>query len=170
MTPTLKDVPAFVDFDLQLYTIDGTEPITEAVNAGKYRLEVELSTDNPNYSLSSDNLRFEFEIDPMEIDINEILSVKNYDRNNSDLRYKMFENLDPEIAMLIDYQVSGWIEVETETGWIEVQDVVFEGHYRIPYSVIVREDYRSNVTLVFGGNSTYVVNTVCEIYIKKIQP
>ena len=166
LTPTLKDVPAFVICDSTLYTIDGADPITEAINAGRYRLEVELSPDNPNYVLSVNNLEFEFVIVPMEIDINELLAVKNYDRNNDDLSYKVFEDLDPEIAALIEYYVSGWIEVETENGWVEVQNVIFEGHYRIPYSIAVKEEYRSNVTLVFAGVPTYVVSAVGEIYIR----
>lgn len=152
LTPALKDVPTLVDYDSTLYTIDGTAPITEAINTGKYRLEVELSLDNPNYKLTSNKIELEFEITPMVIDLNTILAEKTFSNTGEDLSLKVFEDLDSEIKDLLNYRVQR-IEIKDGGGnWIEVFNTNLKEHYRIAYLISVKSEYTNNVTLQYNDS------------------
>ena len=148
-TPALKDVPTLVDYESTLYTIDGTEPITEAINAGKYRLEVELSLDNHNYMLTSNKIEFEFEITPMVIDLNAILVEKTFSYTGEDLSLKVFEDLDSDIKDLLYYSVQR-IEIKDGGGnWEEMVSANYGGHYRVAYQISVKIEYTNNVILQY---------------------
>lgn len=152
LRPTLKDVPTLVDYDSTLYTIDGTEPITEAINAGKYRLVVELSLDNPNYMLTSNKIELEFEISPMVIDLNAILAEKTLSYTGEDLSLRVFEDLDSEIKNLLNYSVQR-IEIKDGGGnWNEVFNTNLKEHYRIAYLISVKPEYTNNATLQYKDN------------------
>jgi hypothetical protein len=152
LTPELKGVPALVDYDLALYTIDGTEPITEAINASRYRIEVELSPDNPNYMLTSNKIELEFEITPMVIDLNAILVEKTFSNTGENVSLKVFEDLDSEIKDLLYYNVQR-LEIEVYSGnWNEVFNTNYTGHYRVACMVSVRSEYTNNVTLQYNDS------------------
>ena len=152
LTPALKDVPTLVDYDSTLYTIDGTDPITEAINAGKYRLEVELSLDNPNYMLTSNKIELEFEIAPMVIDLNAILVEKTFSNTGEDLSLKVFEDLDSDIKDLLYYSVHR-IEIEDGGGnWYEIFNTNYNGRYRVAYLISVKSEYTNNVTLQYNDS------------------
>jgi len=166
LTPALKDVPAVVDCDSTLYTIDGTEPITEAINAGSYRLEVELSSDDPNYELSANHLELEFAIAPMVIDLDSILAKKTYtNTNGADLRFKPFEDLDPKIKDHLIYSV---VRIDINDGgfWTEVFSTSYAGDYRIAYTISVKEADRDNVIMSYHGTLLHVVSPYYEFSIQ----
>jgi hypothetical protein len=152
LAPTLKDVPTLVDYDSKLYTIEGTDPITEAINAGEYRLEVELSLDNHNYMLTSNKIELEFEIVPMVIDLNAILVEKTFSNTGEDFSLKVFEDLDSEIKDLLYYNAQR-LEIEVYSGnWEEVFNTNYTGHYRVACMVSVRSEYTNNVTLQYNDS------------------
>lgn len=166
LTPALKDVPALVDCDSTLYTIDGTEPITEAINAGSYRLAVELSPDDSNYVLSANTLEFEFVIVPMVIDLDPILAKKTYtNTNGADIRFKLFEDLDPKVRDYLNYSVSR-IEINSGGFWNEIFSVSYGGDYRIAYLISVKDAYRDNVIMSYQGTLLHVVNPYYEFSVQ----
>ena len=71
--PSLVSVPAHVNTSVKLYTSDGTSPINQALNVGKYRIEVTLAAESANYTLSSSaKLVFRFEIVPQRIHVGDL--------------------------------------------------------------------------------------------------
>ena len=74
LTPTLQigaEDAKYLNITSNLYSDGGTAPITEAINAGKYRLEVILVLNNENCEITStETLVFEFEILPIVINVN----------------------------------------------------------------------------------------------------
>lgn len=71
--PSLTGLPAHVNATVKFYSISGTTPIVEAVNAGKYRCEVILAAESSNYVLSTnETFIFEFEILPITIDVSNL--------------------------------------------------------------------------------------------------
>ena len=166
LTPVLKDVPTLVDCDSTLYTVDGTDPITEAINVGKYRLEVKLSLDNPNYMLISNKIELEFEIAPMVIDLNTILVEKTFSNTGEDLSLKVFEDLDSEIKDLLNYSVQR-IEIEGGGGnWNEIFYTNYSGRYRIIYLIGVKSEYTNNVTLQYNDSIGSVLSPSYEFNVQ----
>ena len=73
--PRLQGVPDKVEASVSYYSVTayGSTLVTEVKNKGDYRCEVKLSPINANYELSSDEiLRFNFKIDPIVINADEI--------------------------------------------------------------------------------------------------
>lgn len=165
LTPALKDVPQLVEYNSTLYTLEGTEPITEAINVGKYRLEVELSIDNPNYTLISDFVTLEFEITHIVINLDNIL-IKNteYNYTENDLRFRVFEDQCPDVRGYINYSIA-YIFVNIDGEWVEHYNVISRGYYRVVYYISIKPEYQSHVRLMFNGSELISVNPYYDFYI-----
>jgi hypothetical protein len=147
--PQLVGVPEHVLTALTVYPFDGLEEIPNAIDAGQYRLEVALSSDDPNYVLTSNKIELAFEIAPMVIDLDAILVEKTYSNTGEDLTLKVFEGLDSEIL----YYSAMRIEIENGGGgWEEVFSTNYSGRYRIAYSIFVKSGYTNNVTLEYNDS------------------
>jgi hypothetical protein len=69
-TPILSDIPEHVEItSITIYTYMGSDPLEQVKDAGKYCYEITLTTDNPNYVLSSNEKQIIFEITPKIIDV-----------------------------------------------------------------------------------------------------
>jgi hypothetical protein len=147
--PQLMGVlPEHVLTALTVYPSDGSEEMN-AIDAGQYRLEVALSSDDPNYVLTSNKIELAFEIAPMVIDLDAILVEKTYSNTGEDLTLKVFEGLDSEIL----YYSAMRIEIENGGGgWEEVFSTNYSGRYRIAYSIFVKTGYTNNVTLEYNDS------------------
>lgn len=68
--PTVINLPAYVTASAKFYSRTGSTQIFEIVNAGKYRAEIVLKSENSNFALTlTEKLVFNFEILPVEINV-----------------------------------------------------------------------------------------------------
>ena len=92
--PVLAGLSENVLTTSKLYWVDGTDPLDEAVDVGKYRCEVTLAAKNSNYVLSSrEKYVVVYEIVPQEIDVSTLTVNTTEFTYNGQAQEPTFQNL-----------------------------------------------------------------------------
>ena len=143
----LKGIPAHVNVTVTAYSSNGTTPLTELINAGEYRVEVELAVDSANYVLSSaEKLVLDFKILQKTIDVSGLNTEFTFVYDGKE-HLPGWEDLDPNVNIINKFL---YLVVSEER--IPIDKAVSAGTYQYDFTFSL-----SSSNYVLNGATTYSI-------------